>query len=52
MDMKLSKGFCEMSNEETLNTEGGGVGTIIAIGALALGLMCVTKGCADADAGK
>lgn len=50
MEMTLNNGFCEMTQEDLLKTEGGGGGVVLII-LLAL-IVCGTKGCADADAGK
>ncbi|MBQ2803851.1 MAG: class IIb bacteriocin, lactobin A/cerein 7B family [Lachnospiraceae bacterium] len=51
--MELRNGFCELSKEEMMDTEGGAIPLIAKIvigGLVTLAVAATTKGCADADA--
>ncbi len=52
MELTLNNGFCEMSQDELIVTEGGGAGLVVGGVILFAFLVCGIKGCADADAGK
>ena len=53
MEMVVSIGFAELSANEMMDIEGGIGWPVVVAGVLIIGfIVCSTKGCADADAGK